>query len=147
VVVLAGTYHRVFRSTLQGLNQSIVGLSLLSGTTWSIGHEISLKDRYGEPEGGSEWEPIKILLEVDRSSNKMNSASNTHLRLNYPSWSRPHSHWSATDPRNQQTTFRDKTHQHAQRKLARLAACATPVRLMACAGQTGGRSWSGRWLQ
>jgi hypothetical protein len=23
----------------------------------------SLKDRYGEPERGSEWEPIKILLE------------------------------------------------------------------------------------
>jgi hypothetical protein len=62
----------------------------------------------------------------------MNTASNTHLRLNYPSWSRPRSHWSATDPRNQRTTFRAKTHQHAQRKLARLAACATPVRPMAC---------------
>jgi hypothetical protein len=33
VVVLAGASHRVFRSTLQGLNQSIVGLSLLSETT------------------------------------------------------------------------------------------------------------------
>jgi hypothetical protein len=42
----------------------------------------SLKDRYGEPErGGSEWEPIKILLEVDENSNKMNTASNTRLRL------------------------------------------------------------------
>jgi hypothetical protein len=43
-------------------------------------------------------------------------------------------------------------HKHAQRKLARLAACATPVRPMACAGQTGGtgqtggQSRSGRWL-
>jgi hypothetical protein len=32
-----------------------------------------LKDRYGEP--------IKILLEGDRNSNKMNTASNTRLRL------------------------------------------------------------------
>jgi hypothetical protein len=30
-------------------------------------------------EGGSEWEPIKILLEGDRYSNKMNTASNTRL--------------------------------------------------------------------
>jgi hypothetical protein len=30
-------------------------------------------------EGGSEWEPIKILLEGDGNSNKMNMASNTHL--------------------------------------------------------------------
>jgi hypothetical protein len=58
--------------------------------------------------GGSEWEPIKILLEGDWDSNKMNTASNTRLRLNYPCWSRPRSHWSATDPRNQPTTFRTK---------------------------------------
>jgi hypothetical protein len=31
----------------------------------------------------------------------MNTASNTRLLLNYPSLSRPCSHWSATDPRNQ----------------------------------------------
>jgi hypothetical protein len=73
----------------------------------------------------------------------MNTASNTRLRLNYPSWSRPRSHWSATDPRNQQTTYQSKTHQHAQRKLARLAACATPVKTMACAGQTGGTGQTG----
>jgi hypothetical protein len=69
----------------------------------------------------------------------MNTTFNTCLRLNYPSWSRPRSHWSATDPRNQQTTFRAKTHQHTQRKLARLVACATPVRPMACTGQIGGQ--------
>jgi hypothetical protein len=41
-----------------------------------------MKDRYGEPErGGSEWEPIKILLEGDGNSNKMNAASNTLLQL------------------------------------------------------------------
>jgi hypothetical protein len=32
-------------------------------------------------EGWSEWELIKILLEGDGGSNKMNTASNTHLRL------------------------------------------------------------------
>jgi hypothetical protein len=102
---------------------------------------------------GSEYELIKIVFEEDRGSNKMNTASNTRLWLNYPSWSRPRSHWSATNPRNQQTTFRAKSHQHTQRKLARLAACATPVRPMACAGQTGdtgqtsGQSRSGRLLQ
>jgi hypothetical protein len=31
--------------------------------------------------GGSEWEPIKILLEGDRDSNKTNTAFNTRLRL------------------------------------------------------------------
>jgi hypothetical protein len=58
----------------------------------------------------------------------------------YPSWLSPRSHWSATGTRNQQTTFRAKAHQHAQRKLARLATCAAPVRQMACASQTGGCS-------
>jgi hypothetical protein len=44
----------------------------------------SSKDRYDEPErGGSEWEPIKIILEGDTGSNKVNTASNTRLRLNY----------------------------------------------------------------
>jgi hypothetical protein len=47
-------------------------------TTMSFG--LKMKDRNGEPErGGSEWEPIKILLEGDRNSNKMNTASNTRL--------------------------------------------------------------------
>jgi hypothetical protein len=32
-------------------------------------------------EGGSEWEPIKILLEGDGNSYKMNTASNTRLLL------------------------------------------------------------------
>jgi hypothetical protein len=32
-------------------------------------------------EGGSEWEMKKILLEGDGNSNKMNTASNTRLRL------------------------------------------------------------------
>jgi hypothetical protein len=53
-----------------------------------------------------------------------------------PSWLKPRSHWSATGPRNQHTAFRAKTHEHTQRKLARLTACATLVRSMSCAGQT-----------
>jgi hypothetical protein len=54
---------------------------------------VLMKYRYGKPKRwGSEWEPIKILLEGDRGSKKMNSASNTRLRLNYTSWSRPRSH-------------------------------------------------------
>jgi hypothetical protein len=47
----------------------------------SLLRKFLLKDWYGEPEGGSEWEPIKILLDGDRNSNKMNAASNTCLRL------------------------------------------------------------------
>jgi hypothetical protein len=39
-VVLSGAAYRVFGSTLQGLNQSIVGLSPLSETTYSTSHEI-----------------------------------------------------------------------------------------------------------
>jgi hypothetical protein len=39
-VVLAGAAYRVFRSALQGLNQSIVGLSPLFETTYSTSHEI-----------------------------------------------------------------------------------------------------------
>jgi hypothetical protein len=37
------------------------------------------KQRTGE--GGSEWKPIKILLEGEGCSNKTNTASNTRLRL------------------------------------------------------------------
>jgi hypothetical protein len=59
-------------------------------------------------EGGSEWEPIKILLEGDENSNKTNMASKSRLRLNYPSWLRPRSHWSATGPRSQQPPSRTR---------------------------------------
>jgi hypothetical protein len=40
VVVLAGASYRVFSYTLQGLNQLVVGLSLLSETTYPTSHEI-----------------------------------------------------------------------------------------------------------
>jgi hypothetical protein len=38
-----------------------------------------LKDRYGKLERGSEWEPIKVLLEGEGGFNKTNTASNTRL--------------------------------------------------------------------
>jgi hypothetical protein len=49
--------------------------------TLRIRGENVVKDRYGKPERGSEWEPIKNLLEGDGNSNKINTASNTRLRL------------------------------------------------------------------
>jgi hypothetical protein len=87
--------------------------------------------------GGSEWEPIKILFKGDGDSNKTNMTSNTRLRLT-TQVGQAHAATGMLLDRNQQTTFRAKTHQHAQRKLAGLAACAAPVRPMACTGQTGG---------
>jgi hypothetical protein len=45
-----------------------------------------VKDRYGEPErGGSEWEPIKILLDGDENSNKTNTVSDSLPKLAKPS--------------------------------------------------------------
>jgi hypothetical protein len=53
-----------------------------NGTNVAGAGDGEVKDQYGEPErGGSEWEPIKILLEGDEDSNKTNTASNTRLRL------------------------------------------------------------------
>jgi hypothetical protein len=40
VVVLVGATCRVFRSTLQALNQLVVGLSPLSETTYPTGDDI-----------------------------------------------------------------------------------------------------------
>jgi hypothetical protein len=40
---------------------------------------VSLKDRKANQRGGSEWEPIKILLEGDGNSNKTNIAYKARL--------------------------------------------------------------------
>jgi hypothetical protein len=40
MVVLVGAPYRMFRSTLQGLNQLVAGLSPLSETTYPTSHEI-----------------------------------------------------------------------------------------------------------
>jgi hypothetical protein len=63
----------------------------------------------------------------------MNTTSNTRLRLNYPSWLRPHSHWSSTDPRNQQTTTQTRTAETC-------TACC-----LFYTGQTDGLRRSDRW--
>jgi hypothetical protein len=121
----------------------LLKMPLFTEVPGSFDSLINWRTETANQRGGSEWEPIKNHLEGDRGSNKMNTASNTHLRLNYPTWSRPHSYWSATDPRDQQTTFRVKTHQHTHQKLAWLAVCATPVGLMAYASETGDTSQTG----
>jgi hypothetical protein len=84
-------------------------------------------------EGGSEWEPIKIFLEEDESSNKMNTTSNTSLRLTTQIWPSPRSHWSATGPRNQHTTFRPKNAAEHKPRVYR----PTPVRPVSTTSQTG----------
>jgi hypothetical protein len=69
----------------------------------------------------------------------------------YPSWPSPRSHWSATGPRNQQTTFQTKTHQNTQWNLHALLPVlhrldrwpvpvrpVTPVRPVDNAVQAGG---------
>jgi hypothetical protein len=57
-----------------------------------------------KPEGGSEWELIKILLEGDGNSNKMNSVvcPTSHAPQTNFCLPRPRSHWSANGTRNYQ---------------------------------------------
>jgi hypothetical protein len=44
-------------------------------------HEGLVEGPIRRTRGGSEWKPIKILLEVDGDSSKTNTASKTRLRL------------------------------------------------------------------
>jgi hypothetical protein len=85
-------------------------------------------------EGGSEWELIKILLKGEGYSNKTNTATNTRLWLNYPSWSRPHSHWSATGPRNKQP---QKPTRECSETNNSSSYWTAPVRPVEHTGQTG----------
>jgi hypothetical protein len=108
------------------------------------------KQRTGKEEWmGADKNSSRRRWRLQQDEHAFQHTSPTH----YPSWPSPRSHWSATGPMNQQTTFRVKTHSRTQRKLARLAACAAPVRPMVCAGQTDntgqtdGQSRSGRWLK
>jgi hypothetical protein len=68
---------------IKGLLEDEQGLSMgeLLTVNFRQSSHVFMKDRYGEPGGVSEWEPIKILLEGDGNSNKVNMASNTRLRL------------------------------------------------------------------
>jgi hypothetical protein len=47
-----------------------------------------LKDRYGEPERGSEWEPIKILLEGDKTPTRRTQLP-THVSDSLPKLAKP----------------------------------------------------------
>jgi hypothetical protein len=65
-----------------------------------------LKDRYGEPERG-EWmgadkNSSRRRWKLQQDAHGFQHTSPTH----YPNWPSPRSHWSATGPRNQHTTFR-----------------------------------------
>jgi hypothetical protein len=65
-----------------------------------------VKDRYGEPEMG-EWmgadkNSSRRRWKLQQDEHDFQHMSPTH----YPSWPSPRSHWSATRPRNQHTTFR-----------------------------------------
>jgi hypothetical protein len=75
---------------------------------------IKLKDRLGNKRGGSECEPIKILLEWDDFPNKTNSVGHPkshapHSTLRLP---KPRSHWSAIGPRNKHYQQPQLLHAH-----------------------------------
>jgi hypothetical protein len=72
-------------------------MSMLHSLCISIHYDLcyqtkGLKNRLGKPVRGEWMESIKILLEGDEDSNKTNTASESRLRLNYPSWPRTRSH-------------------------------------------------------
>jgi hypothetical protein len=73
---------RVFFS-FWSIKPAMLSASMLGDYSTSVSLTPSclpLKERTVNQRGGSEWEPIKILLEGDENSNKMNMASNTCLR-------------------------------------------------------------------
>jgi hypothetical protein len=67
-----------------------------------------VKDRYGEPERGesmgADKNSSRRRRKLQQDEHGFQHTSPTH----YPNWPSPRSHWSATGPRNQHTTFRPK---------------------------------------
>jgi hypothetical protein len=66
------------------VNQGITSVIAPSPSRSSPTHRIKVQGEgliLQTREGGSEWEPIKILLGGDGDSNKTNTTSNTRLRL------------------------------------------------------------------
>jgi hypothetical protein len=96
--------------------------------------------------GGSEWEPIKILLEGNGNSNKMNTASNTRLRLTtqigqaHVATGVPLDLGTNTQPSDPRTQRNNKPRVYRP----------TPVRLVSTTSQTGPCWWelatSTKWL-
>jgi hypothetical protein len=98
-----------------------------------------VKDRYGEPErGGSEWEPIKILIEGDGNSNKMNTASNTRLRLTTQVGQAHVATGVPLDLRTNTQPYDPRT----QRNTKPRVHWPTPVRPVSTTGQTGPCWWN-----
>jgi hypothetical protein len=84
-------------------------------------------------EGGSKWELIKNLLEGDGNSNKMNTASNTRLRLTTQVG---HAH-VATGVRLDLGTNTQPSDPRTQRNSKPRVYRPTPVRPVSTTGQTG----------
>jgi hypothetical protein len=59
---------------------------VVSPVAWPINRRV--KDRYGEPERGSEWEPIKILLEGDGALTRRTRLP-THVSDSLPKLAKP----------------------------------------------------------
>jgi hypothetical protein len=83
--------------------------------------------------GGSEWEPIKTLLEGDGNSNKMNAASNTRLRLTTQVGQ---AHVATVVPLDLGTNTQPSD-PRTQRNTKPRAYRPTPVRPVSTTGQTG----------
>jgi hypothetical protein len=80
----------------------------------------SLKDQLGDQRGG-EWmwadkNSSRRRLKLQQDELARSDPQNHMLHTSTFCLPKPRSHWSATGPRNQQTTLRAKTHQHAQRR-------------------------------
>jgi hypothetical protein len=76
-----------------------------------------LKDRLGEPEGGSEWELIKILLEGDENSNKMNTTTQVgqdHVATQVPKRKASKSLQENRQERAPKITKKNEREQHIQ---------------------------------
>jgi hypothetical protein len=94
----------------------------------------------------------QILLQGDGYSNKMNAATK-HVSNSTTQVGQDHVVTRVLLVLGTNTQPPESNTPNAHRKSARLAACATPIRTMACAsqtgdtGQTGGQGRSGWWLQ
>jgi hypothetical protein len=87
--------------------------------------------------GGSEWEPIKILLEWDGNSNKMKAASNTLLQLT-TQVGQAHVATGVPLDLGTNTTFRPEDAANTKPRVYR----PTPVRPVSTTGQTGPYWWN-----
>jgi hypothetical protein len=83
--------------------------------------------------GGSEWEPIKILLEGDGNSNKMNTTSNTRLRLTTKIGQAHVATEVPLDLGTNNQPSNPRTQRNTKPRVYRL----TPVRPVSTTGQTG----------